>query len=290
MVADSRFEYRMQPGVYHRFGNEIIVNEYSMRSDPVTPKKTDSSELRVLCLGDSVLNGGALTDHGDLATTLLQEKLAADLGRPVWVGNVSEGSWGPGNLLAYVNAYGWFDADIAVIVLSGHDAGDAMTFKPTVGTNPAFPGTSPWLAAQEIVTRYLPRYLPGRKKRSSAATAAPTPAGAELQTGDPSVITSLSQFAELLSEAHLGSRPVLFLYHTERQRELDGLWLPGKPWMTALAQEHGADIRDNREEMKGSLADGLDPYRDLIHPNAEGQRVLERIIGDWVLNRLHGAR
>src|SRR5450432_2448943 len=65
-MADPTMEYINQPSkTYHRFHHIIHYNTYSMRSGEVTPHKTDPSELRVLMIGDSVINGGAQTDDSE---------------------------------------------------------------------------------------------------------------------------------------------------------------------------------------------------------------------------------
>jgi hypothetical protein len=61
MQADPQIEYLPKPSMhYRRFGNRISYNAYSIRSGPVTLHKTDPAELRVLVIGDSVVNGGRL--------------------------------------------------------------------------------------------------------------------------------------------------------------------------------------------------------------------------------------
>ncbi|MFW5682662.1 MAG: SGNH/GDSL hydrolase family protein, partial [Phycisphaeraceae bacterium] len=57
-------EYMLQPGrTYHRFGNEYRVNAYSMRSDPFPDQKSHPDERRVMVFGDSIVNGGNITDQ-----------------------------------------------------------------------------------------------------------------------------------------------------------------------------------------------------------------------------------
>ena len=158
-ITHPRIEYLYAPNQdVRRFGKRILINAFGMRSEPFGLSK-GADELRVLVFGDSVVNGGNLTDHNDLATT----RLAHDLrpvagGRRVVVGNVSAGSWGPGNWLAYSQTYGFFDADVVVLVASSHDLGDNPTFAPLDPNT--HPTRKPLLALTEGLTRYLPRYLP----------------------------------------------------------------------------------------------------------------------------------
>ncbi|MEO0515002.1 MAG: GDSL-type esterase/lipase family protein [Planctomycetota bacterium] len=278
-------EYRFKPGEYERFGRTIVVNDFSMRSDPVTPAKTGPDEIRVLCLGDSVLNGGSQTDHTELATTIWQEKLTAEFGRPVWVGNASAGSWGPGNLLAYTQKFGWFDADVVVILLSSHDAGDVMRFIPVAGSA-NFPNRKPWLALQEGITRYLPRYLPRASSPASPTPAEPVqPEGADYERDSPNVSLALGKLDELVQSARAGgTRPVLLIQHPERLIELDGPWLPGHAWMADIAKQSGADTLELREALRSDIAQGRTPYQDNIHLNPRGQQVLVDAVWPW-LNR-----
>ena len=158
-ITHPRIEYLYAPNQdVRRFGKRFLVNDYSMRSAPLAARK-GADERRVLVFGDSVVNGGNLTNHQDLATT----RLAHDLrpfagGNKVVVGNVSAGSWGPGNWLAYSQAYGFFEADVVVLVASSHDVTDNPTFAPLDPNT--HPTKKPLLALTEGLTRYLPRYLP----------------------------------------------------------------------------------------------------------------------------------
>lgn len=156
MMSDPLIEYLYRPNqTCRRFGNLIHYNAYSMRADDFPPHKRSPHELRVMVVGDSVINGGAPTNQSQLATAILQRELSARLHRPVIVGNCSAPSWGPPNELAYMLRYGLFDADVVVIVLSSHDYADAPTFKSRVGVSPAAPDQQPYTAATELLLRYL---------------------------------------------------------------------------------------------------------------------------------------
>src|SRR5438105_1555304 len=83
-MADPDMEYRFQPDkTYHRFGHEIHYNAYSQRADDFPPHKTQPNETRVMVIGDSIINGGALTDQSQTITALLQRRLTDELHRPV---------------------------------------------------------------------------------------------------------------------------------------------------------------------------------------------------------------
>lgn len=171
-AAHPTIEYMFKPNQnVYRFGNHFITNAWGMRNEPFPREKIDPDELRILVFGDSVVNGGSLTDHANLATSLLEERTSEALSRPVLVANVSAGSWCPPNWLAFVTEFGFFDADYVVFVISSHDAGDCALFTPLdPNTHPTEP---PFCALSEAITRYLPRYLPKMQVKSVQANEYP---------------------------------------------------------------------------------------------------------------------
>jgi lysophospholipase L1-like esterase len=284
-IEDEKVEYRFKPGIYHRFGNTITINLFSMRSGPITPEKVDPRELRVLMVGDSVINGGSLTDDRELATAILQDQLSSTLQRPVYVANISAGSWGPPNQAAYLRKFGWFDADLLVLVLSSHDAIDTPSFEPTVGVHPSYPDHKPLFALTELIQRYSP--LSGFFN--------PVPIQSfELQYSSPSdevleVRKEKCQQAlrEMLEQAQKQGIPCLILIHSTRD-ELDGQIRPERSAILEVASEKAVPVLEDGPAMKDSLLSGKDPLRDNdeIHPNAIGQQILASILYDPILNQL----
>lgn len=154
-VAHPTIEYMFKPNQdVWRFHNHISYNEYGMRSPSPNGQHYDRM---IMAFGDSVINGGNLTDNDDLATTIASKELSQN-GKKVFVGNISAGSWGPGNIRAWIEEYGLFDADSLIFVLSSHDFTDQPTFAPLDQTT--HPTTAPISAFVEAIQRYLPRYLP----------------------------------------------------------------------------------------------------------------------------------
>ena len=130
-ITHPTIEYMFKPNQdVLRFGNRFITNSYGMRSKQFSQIKKNN-ELRILFFGDSVINGGNLTNQSDLATEIVQQKLTESRFnnyQKIIVGNVSAGSWEPSNWLAYVKEYGFFDADVIVLLISSHDYADIPTF------------------------------------------------------------------------------------------------------------------------------------------------------------------
>lgn len=275
------YVYRPNQDV-RRFGNHFLINAYGMRSEPFSPRKR-RDELRVMVFGDSVLNGGVLTDHAALATTLLARKLKEQTGREVTVGHISAGSWGPGNWLAYAREYGFFDADVVALVASSHDYGDNPTFgKLNERTHPT---RRPVSALVEGMTRYLPRYLPSTDSNSAGVDSsgyAPSPTDEEARR-------ALADLRSFLQLAQRNAGAVLVFQHFER-REL-GLPAPPAGYLRIkmVCDELKIAAVSLAPAFDAALQRGLKPYRDNIHPTDLGQALLAQAILAEVLPRLPSA-
>lgn len=150
-VSDPDFEYIYAPNQdVKRFGQVLRTNSLSMRNEEVLP--TDS--LVILLIGDSVVNGGSLTDQDSIASTLLEKRFLKDFNKRVRVLNISAGSWGPDNIAAYLKKYGTFKAKLMCLVTSSHDAHDIMSPQSPVGIDPGWPDKQYKVALYELWDRY----------------------------------------------------------------------------------------------------------------------------------------
>lgn len=270
-VADPKIEYIFKPDQdIYRFGNHIVINHYGMRKIPFAPHST-KNELRVMVFGDSVLNGGNLTDHADLATTILQERLADTNASKVVVGNISAGSWGPGNWLAYANKYGFFDANVVILVVSSHDYADNPKFQPL---NPnTHPTERPLSALVEGISRYLPRYLPyfASSKNSNESDHFAKPAAEEATKG-------LEDLKDFLVLAKNRSKLVLVFQHWEKEELESSEAKPGNKKIREMCESIGISPVQLMPYFNEAIRSGNNPYRDNIHPNQIGQRLIAKAI------------
>ncbi|MCW5558360.1 MAG: hypothetical protein KIT22_11080, partial [Verrucomicrobiae bacterium] len=267
-MTHPSIEYLFRPNQdVHRFGHHFMVNAYGMRSDPFAVRKA-AGELRVLVFGDSVVNGGNLTDHQDLATELLRHELERQRHTAITVGNVSAGSWGPGNWLAYAREFGFFDADIVVLVISSHDSADNPSFAPL---NPAtHPTRQPVSALVEGIERYLPRYLP----RHTVATEAD-----HFEASDEAQMAKgLSDLRAFLLFAQQSVRTVLVFQHLEMAEITSHSPQPGYSRIREVCGQVGIEPVSLEPFFRRSMEQGSDPYRDNIHPNVVGQRLIKEAI------------
>ena len=274
-VADPQIEYMFKPDQdVYRFGNHIIINHYGMRTKPF-PDQHQAGEIRIMVFGDSVLNGGNLTDHEDLATTILRDKVETATEKNVIVGNISAGSWGPGNWLAYAKKFRFFGADIIVLVVSSHDYADNPTFEPL---NPnTHPTHRPVSALLEGAVRYLPRYMPSFSSPgdSNDPTAFTDPPSAAKQQG-------LADLAEFLELAKKNTRHVLVFQHWEREEVERGVANAGNIAIQDLCAKIGISTVQLQPYFKQAIKNGENPYRDNIHPNQIGQRLIGQAIFDQI--------
>lgn len=270
MIADAELEYRYLPDQdVMRFGNRICLDSLGMRSaGPAAGTEAAAEAFRVLVLGDSVINGGSLTDHEKLATTLLQKSLERRLGGPVWVGNASAVSWGPENLLAFVERHGALDADAAVVQVAAHDIEDVRRFRPLTASQPT---STPYSAVWEGVTRYVPNWLRGRRSTGDKPNGA---IGWDPEDRRASESAMRELLAVLESEA-----PVVVLYQAELGESRKARNLEAKATFAALAAEGGFPFVD----MSPEAEDARSLYRDSIHPSNEGHRRIAEMLTPIVL-------
>jgi GDSL-like Lipase/Acylhydrolase family len=265
-------EYLFKPNQrVHRFGNLFATNRYGMRSDDFPPQKLNPQELRVMVYGDSVVNGGNPTDQPRLATSLLEKRLATGLRRPVVVGNISAGSWGPPNEFAYLRQFGFLDADIIVLVLSSSDYDDAPTFEPL---NPlTHPTEAPISALWEALTRYLPRYFTGRKVNEAGVV----PDVQEI-ANKRDIEVSLQAEHDFLETAKAGGVTILVLQHWTQTELRSSKPLVGHDEIRRIAAEATVPVYDDADTLKAYLRDGKNPFRDDIHLNESGQQALAELL------------
>ncbi|MCB0769381.1 MAG: hypothetical protein KDC00_03125 [Flavobacteriales bacterium] len=258
MRADPNYEYIAQPSQDRcRFGNRIVYNSLSMRSE-----EPDTSGILILGCGDSVINGGVLTDQDSLATEHLSHDLSAALGKRVQVLNLSAGSWGPDNCAAYLRSTPVPAFEALVLFTSSHDAHDNMSFKPVVGVNKSFPSEQYSSALVELWDRYL---LPRISKE---------PVDADGQLGiDKGGDGFNPGFMGLKDYADRRGIPFIIFLHADMNEVVSGSYDPQGQEIIRFAEAHGIHLIKD-------LDHGVDRdmLRDKIHPNESGQWKIASIV------------
>jgi hypothetical protein len=226
-----------------------------MRSDSVK-----ENSLKILGFGDSVINGGTMTDQDSLATTKLSNSLSSLLDKPVQVLNISAGSWGPDNCAAYLQKYGDFNARMILLVVSSHDAYDNMTFEKIVGVNPSFPDKQYSLATVELIDRYiLPKFF---KQGSSDAL------GINKQTAGSVFNTGFQKIFDYSKEKNI---PFLIYLHPDKKEVESHAYNQQGKEIIKFAESNNVPLM---KELDLGITTG--DFRDDIHVNDGGQEKMFR--------------
>ena len=274
-IGDSEIDYIFAPNqMCHRFGNTIVYNDASMRCDfNVMERRRDV--CRIFVVGDSVVNGGVLTDHKDLATTLLQE--GGDASRTKFqICNVSAGSRGPGNYAAYFRKYRKLveGQDIVVIEVNSHDLWEDDPHK-TGGANVdkdiAIPGRKPFCAMWEGFYRYFLPRAKGILGNVQVNTKVDVPIwGVDVE--DDSAKFNIAALSEVYA---LPWKARYMLIHRSRQEAQDVKVTAGELAFREYAEKNGIVIIE--------LPLGAADYRDKIHLSVNGQKKMADAIRKAVL-------
>ena len=153
-IGDEKIGYLLAPSQQvRRFGNKIVINQYSMRSE-FFQKKRPENVFRILLLGDSIINGGWWTDQDETISALVSYQLNSR--QTTEVLNASANSWGPRNELAYLQKFGIFEAQVIVLVINTDDLFAMAPTSAPVGVDRNYPAQKPPLALGEIINHILP--------------------------------------------------------------------------------------------------------------------------------------
>lgn len=282
-VADARTGYRLAPNQrLRRRGNRIEINQYSMRGPAIQPTRP-AQTLRVLLLGDSIVNGGWWTDQSELLSVKLEQAVATDLSQAdpnlglaqVEVLNASANSWGPRNELGYVLRFGTFEAQVVVLLLNTDDLFAVAPNSYELGRHPGYPTRRPPLALWELVNR----------RRAHA----PSPDLQALYDQPGDRVGANLEAIRQLHQTVRDSGGQLLLAMTPLKRELDPAGpkdyeLVARQRLTDFAAAASIPYLDFLPVFQQSQADLL--YIDHIHLSAAGNDQVGQALAQWVLQ--HG--
>lgn len=268
-IADPACGYRFSPSQeVGRFGNRVTYDADSARG--IGADVPIAQARKTLVIGDSVLNGGTLTDDRDTATAVLNG-LGLNLnGRTLRFLNLSAGSWAPPQQLGYLNAYGTLGADTVVMVLSSHDA-----LGLAKGTNAPFPTVKPWTATEELVLRYLMGYR--RHLLTSApagweAAAADVPS--EIAASDDPTATSIWCLKQIVALCKQKNLPLAIALWPHRAEATAKQWDKTADVLLKTLGAEKVPYVDLMPQIIATTDFETTIYRDGIHPTTAGQRLI----------------
>ena len=264
----DKYEYIAQPDQDRkRFGVRLTTNSYSQRNE-----EPDSSKTVILGIGDSVLFGGGWMDQDSLATTLFSNETGMQML------NISCGSWGPDNCVAYLKEKGTFGAKAMVLVCSSHDAYDGMSFVPVVGVWPNYPDKQYKIAIWEAIDRYL---IPYFKVVTQTKQYADPDAEVEKRAEDRLVIQKspyfVKGFDELEQMADSLDIPFYVYLHAEQGEMKKKHYNDMGQQILLWADSAGVALINGIVE-----GESEEMYHDAIHFNEKGQRHLADVLEKYV--------
>jgi len=275
---DPAIEYVLKPSrTFHYRHHTYSVNSHRMRG-PEFPARKAEGELRVMVIGDSLLEGGGRIDQTELATEQLRIMLTEKFGRPVTVGNISAPSWGPPNQLAFIKQFGLFDADVVVLVSNSGDYDDVPGLE---ALGAVWPQRSPVLAIQEVLGRQLERRLPGLAIRLGMLSPANPP---PIEQREPMAAAALGELIQRVEQS--GARFGLVQYWKLSELRSGAEAGHGLIASAASAGTPGIRIWQTREAfISAPTGDPTTLFQpgDDVHPSAAGHRVLAAVLLDAVV-------
>jgi len=212
--SDPHMGYRVAPNQnLRRFGNRIYINEFSMRNEPITPQRSPQT-LRILMLGDSLVNGMVWTDQSQTLTAFLHQELTEITPKMIEVLNVAAGSWAPRNELAYLQEFGTFESQCLILVINTDDFFGAPPRPEVVGQDPAYPDRYPPGAWAEVFQQIWRRFpLTAHHQLNQLKRLSPPP--------EKDVVgINLKAIEDIYSLTH-GANAKFFLVLSPLRRELD---------------------------------------------------------------------
>ncbi|MEO8005634.1 MAG: SGNH/GDSL hydrolase family protein [Betaproteobacteria bacterium] len=276
----TAYGYRVVPNQsMRRLGNRIFVNEFGMRSETVAAL-SPADTLRILCIGDSIANGGATTDQADTYPYQLEALLRAG-GRKVQVLNASAAGWAIANEAGWLESQGTFGADLIIETIGSLDMFQELAAGATVDGHPSFPSRAPTLGMQDLFNHYL---MP----RIHSAMADP---GAEMF--DMPAETAQKNLALLLemkrfTQAHGARFAVLLVEQPDGYESQDPRNAAAKQALFAMLEENAIPFAVSRESVQKNGGERL--FRDGVHPTPDGYRILAQLAAAMVADAPIGAR
>lgn len=265
VVLDDNVEYYLKANMsYQRFGNEITVNRYSMRS--VDFDRNEKKPFYAV-IGDSVVYGQHTLDQTQTLAFLLNKKLKQELrDESVVVGSISASSWGPENMLAFYEKFGPFVGNTVFLVLSSHDRSDIpfMTRRLT-----------PYRVVEP--TSALHDFLQSAGERIEdkvRGDVVKVPFKERLFQSEASLVRLLEVLKKDYSQ-------VVMVFHATKKEAIDGS-SKGEAYYAAIAKKHNVGFFSTLHFYKALYEEGVKPHSDNIHLSWQGNQHLSNKLSELI--------
>lgn len=282
LYEKTEYGFRPRPNQsIRRFGNVIDYDARGLRSAPV-PLLPAAGTLRLLFIGDSIVNGGARVDQAATIPYLVQLAMSRPA-RTVEALNASSPGWAVSNAAGWFSRNGAFGAHYVVLVTNTFDLFQEEAANGVVGSHPAFPEHGPGLALIELFNRYLwPRLV---------KVEAFIDPGAEMNQTNGSITRRVLddlRFILLRARAQ-GAIGVVVLVEPATPLSSSATTLGERALRDLRSELAGLDapLIDTRDAVAAGGGAGL--FRDGLHPTPAGNAVIAGVIAAE-LERAGGGR
>lgn len=276
------YGYSPQPNQsVRRIGNKIFYNAQGLRSEPISTNPTPGT-VRVLCIGDSITFGGVQTDQAETYPYQLQDILKRKTSRNFEVLNASAGGWAIENEEAYLRQQGIYRSQIVVLELGSHDLFQPKNNGEQVGHSVNYPVRKPLFALEEGFSRYLiPRYFPNLQPHEANLQA--TPSEKDLKRN----IASFIRIANLV-KARKAQLIVILVEQPSPLEPKNALGNYSKKLLANEARQLNIPYKNLQKDFQ--LAGGNKLFRDGLHPNSEGNKVMAIAVAELIKDSLKLAK
>lgn len=261
----TSYGYRVAPDQdLRRFGNRIFYNRQGLRSEPMA-ERPQPDVARILCIGDSITNGGTPIDQRDTYPYLLEQRLRT-LGITAEVLNGSAAGWALENEEGWLRASTPMGARVVILEVATHDLFQPRANGAIVGTHPSFPDSPPSFASQELWTRYvLPRLVPAGSEDPGVTLVGRTWADAQRS------LAAIAQIEAIVREG--GGRLLILRVRQPRMLELsDALSTKADDALRIWADSRQVPLIEPAELVEARGGGAL--FRDGLHPSSAGNAAL----------------
>jgi hypothetical protein len=266
VLLDDKIGYYLDPGrSYTRFGHDIRVNRYGMRSDDVDLASADRRFIFSL-LGDSIVYGNLL-DQADTPAAQLQTLLNIKGGdQKALVNGIAAAGWGSENLLAFYRRFGPFPGNTAWIVQNTGDMQDVID--PVSGDVP-YRTSSPYGALHDLALSTW-RGVTARVLPVKASPLGDEDRRRRAETALHALIAALkADYAR-----------VILVFHAARDQAISGS-AEGPAHFQRIARDHAIGFVSTMELYARAYRSGHPPHYDDVHLTKDGARVLaERLAAE----------
>jgi lysophospholipase L1-like esterase len=228
----------------------------------------ESGVLRILCLGDSITNGGTRVDQGSTYPSLLERRLR-DAGLATEVLNASAGGWALENEAGWIRKHGSLNAQLVILQVATHDLFQRMAGGHIVDLNPSFPSRYPPLALVGFWRRVvLPRLGLGADTRDPAYES-----GVYSLEDVNRGLAAIESIRSVVAERG-GRLVVMHVAQADGLEPVDLMTEQAKGMLTDWAKRSGTPFVSTADAMR--KAGGTAMFVDVMHPNEAGNAILAR--------------